>query len=119
MKERIYPFTREGYEKAKRSKMEMLIKNKKFDTAITTVGMVLLTAQDVYAKGGDNAGWQLIGKVRQGLFWICLFTSFYGLYLVVLKKDDAGKKVIVNSVLAYAGSFVLPEIFLAIQKAFS
>lgn len=116
---KTFSFTRVGFEQAKMSEIERLFKNKKFDAAITTVGIVLINAQDVYAKGGDKAGWSLIGKVRQGLFWICLFSSFYGLYLVVLKKDDAGKKVIVNSVLAYVGSFVLPEIFLAIKNAFS
>ena len=115
---KTFLFTSEGFENAKISDLERLLKNKKFDTAVTTVGIVLINAQTVYAAGGDKAGWALIGKVRQGLFWICLFTSFYGLYLVVLKKDDAGKKVIVNSILAYAGSYILPTVFTAIKYAF-
>lgn len=88
------------------------------------IGFVLTTIavsfrNIVYAAGDDDAaGWDLIEIARKGLFWICLFVSFYGLYLQVFKKDDSGKKTIITCIIVYAASFILPNIFILIQNAF-
>ncbi len=88
----------------------------KISFALTTIAV---SFQNIaYAAGDDEAGWDLVSIARKGLFWICMFVSFYGLYLQVLKKDDTGKKAIITSIIVYAASFILPNIFILIQNAF-
>ena len=67
----------------------------------------------------DSAGWELIDIARQGLFWICMFISFYGLYLWVLKKDGEGKKWVFTPMLVYVGSYLVPKFYILIRHIFS
>jgi FtsH-binding integral membrane protein len=67
----------------------------------------------------ESAGWELIDLARQGLFWICMFISFYGLYIWVLKKDGEGKKWVFTPILVYIASFILPKIYILIRATFS
>lgn len=87
----------------------------KISIVLTAIAIPFQTA---YASGSEDAGWDLVSIARKGLFWICMFVSFYGLYLQVLKKDDTGKKAIITSIIVYAASFILPNIFILIQNAF-
>jgi predicted ATP-grasp superfamily ATP-dependent carboligase len=119
-KEKSYPFTKEGFELAKMGWFQKSIKKTITKTIIATISVVSIRVEDmVMANDLDSAGWQFVGYARKGLFWICLFTSFYGLYVMVMKKDGTGKKIIVTSIGVYIGSWMLPELFLLIQNTFS
>jgi len=120
IKEKTYPFTKEGFELAKMSFFERSIRKPMPKTIVmTAASSVMYVGKIVMASNLDNAGWRFIGYARKGLFWICLFTSFYGLYVMVMKKDGTGKKIIVTSVVTYIASWMIPELFLLIQDTFS
>ena len=86
-------------------------------TIIALFLMFIICIEPVYAQSGDEAFWNLVSTARKGLFWVGVFSSFYGLYLQALKHDDFGKKIVVSSVLVYIASYVVPEIFIAIDRA--
>lgn len=113
---KTYPFSLEGLEKAKQDNKLKLIK---ISTSSISSLAVVLAPNIVYAKDLNTAGWQFVSIARTGLFWVCMFTAFYGLYIMVLKKDGMGKKIIVTSLLTYLGSWIIPEGFLLIQSTFS
>lgn len=82
--------------------------------------LILLNGQRALAANPlDEAGWEFISMARKGLFWICMFASFFGLYILALKKNDAGRKTIITAILVYIASWIVPNIFLAIQATFS
>jgi hypothetical protein len=87
-------------------------------TVIALFLIFIICTDPVYAQSGDAAFWGLVRTTRKGLFWIGIFTSFYGLYLQMLKHDDNGKKIVVTSVLTYLASYVVPTIFISIDKTF-
>jgi hypothetical protein len=87
-------------------------------TIIALFLMLIICTEPVYAQSGDAAFWKLVASVRKGLFWIGIFSSFYGLYLQMLKRDDLGKKIVITSVLTYLASYVVPTIFITIDKTF-
>lgn len=118
MKGKSFPFTREGLEQVKMSSLERFVKSDKFKGLASIASMIVFNCKDVFAAD-SGAGWKFVGIAREGLFWIGIFASIYGLYLMVLKKDDAGKKIIVTSVLAYLGSWIIPDIFIRIRDIYS
>ena len=85
--------------------------------AIMLIIICLLTVI-VSADTGDEDFWKLLKGFRRGLFWVGMFVSFYGLYLQMLKRDDLGKKIVIVSILTYLASYVVPTIFIAIDKTF-
>jgi hypothetical protein len=79
---------------------------------------ILLLTVTVSAASGDSDFWKLLVAFRKGLFWVGIFTSFYGLYLQMLKHDDFGKKIVIGSVLTYLASYIVPNVFVMIDKTF-
>jgi hypothetical protein len=79
---------------------------------------IFILTTTVSAASGDEDFWKLLKGFRKGLFWVGMFTSFYGLYLQMLKHDDFGKKIVIGSVLTYIASYVVPNVFVAIDKTF-
>lgn len=79
---------------------------------------ILLLITIVNADSEDEDFWKLLRAFRRGLFWVGVFSSIYGLYLQMLKRDDMGKKIVVTCVLSYIASYVIPNIFILIDKTF-
>lgn len=121
---KTFEFSREGFEKAKSTpskKIKNIFDEYKKKTIGGTLLIEVLQSNTALAKTtvSDNAMWKFVNVSREGLFWICMFTSIYGLYLMVLKKDDIGKKIIVRSILVYIASWIIPDVFLGIRETFS
>lgn len=114
-----YPFSKEGFELAKKSPIEKILNKPITKTTLIAAATVICNDIYVYAQDLDSSGWRLVGIARKGLFWVCMFVSFYGLYMMVLKKDDIGKKIISGAFLTYLGSWLIPEGYLLIQSVFS
>ena len=79
---------------------------------------IFILTTTVSAASGDDDFWKLLVAFRKGLFWVGIFSSIYGLYLQMLKRDDMGKKIVITSVLTYLASYVVPNIFVMIDKTF-
>lgn len=79
---------------------------------------ILILSTIVNAASGDDDFWKLLKAFRRGLFWVGVFSSIYGLYLQMLKRDDMGKKIVITCILTYIASYVVPNIFVAIDKTF-
>ena len=107
---KTYSFTKEGLEASKN------ISAMKKVTILTTI--FTLNSKIVFAQDLDQAGWKFVGIARKGLFWVCMFVSIYGLYLMVLKKEDVGKKIIVSALMTYIGSWLVPDAFILIRNTF-
>lgn len=118
-KEQTFLFTKEGFNEARKSNIQRLLEKKKIKSLISSSGLLILNSQQALATNTEVAGWKFVGVARQGLFWIGIFVSIYGLYLMVLKKDDTGKKIIVTAILAYIGSWIIPNVFIDIRDTFS
>lgn len=97
--------------------LEKKLEDPKFRTAFTIFLGVVLYAQKVHAQGtaGENDFWILYGKLQQGLFFLGIFVSLFGLYLSLLKKEDVGKKLVVGSLGAYILSFLIPQLFILVR----
>ncbi|MDF2892531.1 MAG: hypothetical protein K0R80_2898 [Clostridia bacterium] len=79
---------------------------------------ILILTTTVSAASEDDDFWKLLTAFRKGLFWVGIFSSIYGLYLQMLKHDDKGKKLVITCVLTYIASYVVPNVFVMIDKTF-
>jgi hypothetical protein len=113
-----YPFTREGFELAQMSWVEKQLKNKNVIKVASTLLGLLMYSQNVLAAGNDAAFWKLVGVAQQGLFWLGILVSMYGLYLTLLKKDSTGKKIVVTCFIVYVASFLVPKGFILVRDIF-
>ncbi|MDF2889809.1 MAG: hypothetical protein K0R80_176 [Clostridia bacterium] len=79
---------------------------------------IFILTTTVSAASGDADFWKLLAAFRKGLFWVGVFSSIYGLYLQMLKRDDMGKKIVITCVLTYIASYVVPNVFVMIDQTF-
>jgi hypothetical protein len=102
--------------------LEMKLQDDKFRTAFGAFLGIVMYGQKVHAQGssvGEAQFWALYGKLQQGLFFLGIFVSLFGLYLSLLKKEDVGKKLVIGSIGAYILSFLVPELFILARDTFS
>lgn len=114
-----YEFSWKGLEESKRTILDRLLLDPKKRTAIITVIGVSIYCEKVLAAGGNNEFSQVIRIAQEGLFYLGIFISLFGLYVTLLKKDDAGKKLIITAVLVYIGSYAVPKAFVLLQSLLS
>ena len=56
----------------------------------------------------DKAGQKIIELGQYGIKWLSIGVVFYGMFLQLLKKDDAGKKLAMGAVITYVMSILVP-----------
>lgn len=105
----------ESLKESEVSILEKILRNKKVRTTIATVLGIALYCEKVFAAGDSADFWQVVRWGQDGLFWLGMFIALFGLYLTLLKKDDAGKKLIWTSFLVYIGSYAIPKAYVMLR----
>jgi hypothetical protein len=115
---KMYEFSWNGFAMAKHIDTKKLLNNKELRNSLITCIAFLSYYDNVFAKtnSGEAALWRCVSIIQDGLFYLGILTSLLGLYIVLLKKDDSGKKLIATSFFVYVGSYLIPKAYIMLRS---
>ncbi|MCH4200724.1 MAG: hypothetical protein LKF87_14905 [Clostridium tyrobutyricum] len=115
---KTYEFTWDGFSKAKNIDTKKLLKNKELKNTFIVCTAVLSYYDTTLAKSDSiDAGiWKCVSIAQEGLFYMGILIALLGLYIILFKKNDDGKKLIITAVGTYIGSYLVPKGFILLRS---